>query len=138
MMVNKEWMLLDLMALRQAATTRVLGVPTRNRAAFWIIWFTSFSDASSSVWFVLLCRRRPQMARVSKQQTANSKQQAASRKPQAARRKPQAASRKPQAASRKQQAASSKQQAASRKQQAASSKQQAASSKQQRIQETFS
>ena len=52
MILKSEWMLLALMAARHAETTRDLGAPTRSRAAFWIIWLTSLSAASSCSWLL--------------------------------------------------------------------------------------
>ena len=52
MILKREWMLLALMAARHAETTRDLGAPTRSRAAFWIIWLTSLSAASSCSWLL--------------------------------------------------------------------------------------
>ena len=45
-------MLLALIAARQAATMRALAEPTRSRAVFWIMWFTSLSEASSCSWLL--------------------------------------------------------------------------------------
>ena len=44
---NNPLTLLALIAARHAETTRVLALPTRSRAAAWIIWFTAFRAASS-------------------------------------------------------------------------------------------
>mmetsp|Transcript_15195 Transcript_15195/g.52797 ORF Transcript_15195/g.52797 Transcript_15195/m.52797 type:complete len:214 (-) Transcript_15195:1861-2502(-) len=53
MIWKSEWMLFALIAARHADTTRALAVPTRSRAAFWIMPFTSFRALSSSWWLWL-------------------------------------------------------------------------------------